>query len=73
MEALWREGARVHAYDPEAMSECRRLYGYRKDLNLCATRDDTLEDADALVICTEWKKIFAWWTSTCWPASCAPG
>ncbi|NUT83803.1 MULTISPECIES: UDP-glucose dehydrogenase family protein [Pseudomonas] len=57
MEALWREGARVHAYDPEAMSECRRLYGYRKDLNLCATRDDTLEDADALVICTEWKNF----------------
>jgi UDPglucose 6-dehydrogenase len=24
---------------------------------LCATRDDTLEDADALVICTEWKNF----------------
>ncbi|MNN03907.1 UDP-glucose 6-dehydrogenase YwqF [compost metagenome] len=55
MEALWAEGATVCAFDPEAMSECRRLYGYRKDLQLCATRDDTLEDADALVICTEWK------------------
>ena len=22
---------------------------------LCATRDDTLQDADALVVCTEWK------------------
>ncbi|MBD7976941.1 MULTISPECIES: UDP-glucose dehydrogenase family protein [Pseudomonas] len=55
MEALWREGATVRAYDPEAMSECRRLYGYREDLVLCPTRDDTLLDADALVICTEWK------------------
>ncbi|MEE4461449.1 UDP-glucose/GDP-mannose dehydrogenase family protein [Azotobacter chroococcum] len=55
MEALWREGATVRAFDPEAMSECRRLYGYRDDLVLCATRDDTLQDADALVICTEWK------------------
>ncbi|KHO63986.1 UDP-glucose dehydrogenase family protein [Pseudomonas flexibilis] len=55
MEALWREGATVRAYDPEAMAECRRLYGHRNDLVLCPTRDDTLLDADALVICTEWK------------------
>lgn len=55
MEALWQEGAIVHAYDPEAMTECRRLYGYRPDLQLCATRDDCLQEADALVICTEWK------------------
>lgn len=57
MEALWREGATVRAFDPEAMAECRRIYGYRNDLQLCATRDDTLEDADALVICTEWKNF----------------
>ncbi len=57
MEALWAEGAMVRAYDPEAMDECRRLYGYRDDLQLCATRDDTLQDADALVICTEWKNF----------------
>ncbi|MDR0280570.1 MAG: UDP-glucose/GDP-mannose dehydrogenase family protein [Paucimonas sp.] len=57
MEALWAEGATVHAFDPEAMAECRRIYGYRNDLHLCATRDDTLEDADALVICTEWKNF----------------
>ena len=57
MEALWAEGATVRAYDPEAMDECRRLYGYRDDLHLCATRDDTLQDADALVICTEWKNF----------------
>ncbi|MDD0973758.1 UDP-glucose dehydrogenase family protein [Pseudomonas fontis] len=57
MESLWAEGATVRAFDPEAMSECRRIYGYRNDLQLCATRDDTLEDADALVICTEWKNF----------------
>ncbi|MBJ9976486.1 UDP-glucose/GDP-mannose dehydrogenase family protein [Pseudomonas sp. S75] len=57
MEALWAAGATVRAYDPEAMDECRRLYGYRDDLQLCATRDDTLQDADALVICTEWKNF----------------
>src|SRR5690606_37095991 len=36
MEALWAEGARVRAFDPEAMTECRRIYGYRNDLELCA-------------------------------------
>ena len=36
-------------------------------MHLCATRDDTLEDADALVICTEWKNFrvvdFEWLAS----------
>ncbi|WP_108445883.1 UDP-glucose dehydrogenase family protein [Halomonas denitrificans] len=55
MEALWEAGARVQAYDPEASEECRRLYGERDDLVLAGQRDQALEGADALVICTEWK------------------
>ncbi|MDT8894000.1 UDP-glucose/GDP-mannose dehydrogenase family protein [Halomonas sp. I1] len=55
MEALWRAGARVRAYDPEAMQECRRLYGERDDLTLAASREAAIQGADALVICTEWK------------------
>ncbi|KXS38701.1 MAG: UDP-glucose 6-dehydrogenase [Halomonadaceae bacterium T82-2] len=55
MEALWDSGARVQAFDPEAADECRRIYGERDDLVLVDRRDDTLEGADALVICTEWK------------------
>ncbi|QFU02534.1 UDP-glucose 6-dehydrogenase YwqF [Halomonas sp. THAF5a] len=55
MEALWAAGARVQAYDPEAREECRRLYGERDDLVLAGQRDQALEGADALVICTEWK------------------
>ncbi|MBD3897696.1 UDP-glucose/GDP-mannose dehydrogenase family protein [Halomonas sp. ML-15] len=55
MEALWDAGARVQAFDPEAQDECRRLYGERDDLSLCKRRDEALEGADALVICTEWK------------------
>ncbi|WP_251976403.1 UDP-glucose dehydrogenase family protein [Salinicola avicenniae] len=57
MEALWQAGARVRAYDPEAMEECRRLYGERDDLALMETRDDAVDGADALVICTEWKSF----------------
>jgi len=55
MEALWAAGASVRAHDPEAMEECKRIYGARDDLTLCATREDAVEGADALVICTEWK------------------
>ncbi|WP_136248779.1 UDP-glucose dehydrogenase family protein [Halomonas borealis] len=55
MEALWQAGARVQAHDPEATEECLRIYGNREDLNLTERRDETLEGAHALVICTEWK------------------
>lgn len=57
MEALWANGAKVRAYDPEAMIECSRLYGHRSDLQLTDTRDSALNGADALVICTEWKEF----------------
>ncbi|CAM4070678.1 UDP-glucose/GDP-mannose dehydrogenase family protein [Vreelandella rituensis] len=64
MEALWQAGARVQAFDPEAMTECRRLYGERDDLVLVGDRIQAVKGADALVICTEWKEFrsvdFAW-------------
>ncbi|GHB11283.1 UDP-glucose dehydrogenase family protein [Salinicola rhizosphaerae] len=57
MERLWEEGAVVQAYDPEAMKECRRLYGERDDLVLVADRVQAVKKADALVVCTEWKEF----------------
>jgi UDPglucose 6-dehydrogenase len=54
LEALWEAGARVRAYDPEAMEEAHRIYGERGDLTLCQTPDEALETADALVVVTEW-------------------
>jgi UDPglucose 6-dehydrogenase len=55
MEALWQQEAIVQAYDPEAMLETQRIYGQRSDLILCDTPEATLDNADALVIVTEWK------------------
>jgi len=57
MEALWQAGARVQAYDPGAMRECRRLYGERADLVLADSKEAALIGADALVIVTEWKSF----------------
>nr|WP_290701589.1 UDP-glucose/GDP-mannose dehydrogenase family protein [Halomonas sp. UBA3074] len=59
MEALWAAGATVQAYDPEAMEETQRIYGTRDDLALCGTKESTLEEADALIIVTEWQSFRA--------------
>ena len=59
MEALWEAGAQVRAFDPKAMEEAARIYGSREDLTLCKRMEDTVIDADALVICTEWQQFRA--------------
>ena len=55
MEGLWARGATVTAYDPVAMKETRHIYGERADLRYADNSKDALQDADALVIVTEWK------------------
>ena len=57
LEQLWEGGARVRAYDPEAMDEARRIFGERDDLVLCDSSQSALEGADALVVVTEWKEF----------------
>jgi UDPglucose 6-dehydrogenase len=59
MESLWARGAVVQAFDPEAMNECQRIYGQRADLRLMGTKEQTLQEAEALIICTEWKSFRA--------------
>jgi UDPglucose 6-dehydrogenase len=59
IEALWAAGARVQAFDPEAMEVTQRIYGMRDDLMLMGTKEAVLCGADALVICTEWKGFTA--------------
>jgi UDPglucose 6-dehydrogenase len=57
MESLWSAGAKVRAYDPVAMPECRRIYGERADLTLCKNGPEALLGADALAIVTEWREF----------------
>jgi UDPglucose 6-dehydrogenase len=57
MEALWAAGAKVRAYDPEAMGETQRIYPDQNELELCESSHDALEGADALVIMTEWQEF----------------
>nr|BFD62729.1 UDP-glucose/GDP-mannose dehydrogenase family protein [Bdellovibrio sp. HM001] len=57
IESLWAAGAKVQAYDPEAMPETAKIYGKREDLHLVTSREEAVTGADALVICTEWKQF----------------
>ncbi len=59
MQHLWDAGATVQAYDPEAMNETQRIYGNRGDLRLMGTKEAALQDADALIIVTEWRDFKA--------------
>tara|TARA_R110001583_G_scaffold184733_1_gene344263 strand:+ start:1734 stop:3077 length:1344 start_codon:yes stop_codon:yes gene_type:complete len=59
MEALWAAGAKVQAYDPEAMEETQRIYGLQDNLSLVGTKEAALQGADALVIVTEWQSFRA--------------
>ncbi len=57
IDALWKAGAKVRAYDPAAAKEAKRIWGDRADLTLCARAREALDGADALVIVTEWKEF----------------
>ena len=49
---LLSEGADVAAYDPEAMDNVRQMLG--DSIHYAATEYEALDQADALLICTEW-------------------
>lgn len=55
MESLWAVGAKVQAFDPVAMEETQRIYGQSPNLTLAGTKEAALQDADVLVIVTEWR------------------
>ncbi|HBE93419.1 MAG TPA: UDP-glucose 6-dehydrogenase [Gammaproteobacteria bacterium] len=57
MQALWERGAKISAYDPVAAEEALRIYGDRDDLDLVNDPYKALDDADALVVVTEWKEF----------------
>ena len=54
MEALWAAGAKVQAYDPAAMEEAQHIYQKQENLSLKESPEKALDEADALVIVTEW-------------------
>lgn len=55
INALLADGARIHAYDPEARENVERIYGDR--IRYADTMYDAVVDADVLVIATEWNEF----------------
>jgi UDPglucose 6-dehydrogenase len=53
IESLIAEGVAIVAYDPEAMEEAKRIFGSR--IQLAANNYGCVENADALLIVTEWQ------------------
>ncbi|KAA3651167.1 MAG: UDP-glucose/GDP-mannose dehydrogenase family protein [Proteobacteria bacterium] len=54
---LFKRGATVAAYDPVAMQEAERIFGDEPRLSYAGRPKSTLDNADALIIVTEWKEF----------------
>ena len=55
-ERLMQMGARVKAYDPIAIEACRENYPALR-IQYCGSAEDAAQDADALVLVTEWQQF----------------
>lgn len=56
IQRLLHWGARVVAHDPEAMKSFVREFGEQKGLSYAESSYDALQDADAMVLVTEWRE-----------------
>lgn len=59
MEAIWAAGGHIKAFDPKAMPACQKLYGERQDIEFANSKEEAIQNADCLVICTEWKVFWS--------------
>lgn len=55
IDALTDAGATVSAFDPEAMKNTKEIRGHK--ITLAASQYEALENADALIIATEWNEF----------------
>lgn len=55
IETLLGKGAEVHAHDPEALGEARKIFGER--IYYHRVNYDALRGADALLVVTEWSEF----------------
>ena len=59
LSLLWDAGAKAQVFDPEAMHETQRIFGERGDLVYADSPAKALENADALIVVTEWKTFWS--------------
>jgi UDPglucose 6-dehydrogenase len=56
---LIKAGANVRAFDPEAMTEAKRIYGEKSGLILVDSAEEALQGSNALIVVTEWKNFWS--------------
>ncbi|NLF24843.1 MAG: UDP-glucose/GDP-mannose dehydrogenase family protein [Deltaproteobacteria bacterium] len=54
---LIKLGAKLQVFDPEATQTFRKAFGESSKLKYCESEYDALDQADALLICTEWNQF----------------
>lgn len=57
ISGLLASGAKIRAYDPKAAKKAALLFKDQADVKICSNREATLEDADALIVVTEWNEF----------------
>ncbi|MCL2343270.1 MAG: UDP-glucose/GDP-mannose dehydrogenase family protein, partial [Firmicutes bacterium] len=54
---LLEHGASVKTYDPKATDEAKKIFGESVAVEYCDNKYDALEEADAMLLLTEWKEF----------------
>jgi UDPglucose 6-dehydrogenase len=54
INALVREGARIRAFDPQAMAKARKVL---PDITYCSSAEEVADEADLLAVVTEWPEF----------------
>ena len=57
IKELIKAGAKINAYDPKAMDVAKQYYLQDQNINYCLDKYSVLENADILVLVTEWKEF----------------
>ena len=57
IEELYQKGAKIKAFDSQAIKEARKKLKHLKEIIFCKEEYEAIEGADALVIITEWNQF----------------
>lgn len=57
IKQLIENGAKIQAYDPQAMKESERIFGKTENIKYTENQYQALENADALLLITEWHQF----------------
>ncbi|MEG2521170.1 MAG: UDP binding domain-containing protein [Christensenellaceae bacterium] len=57
VQALYDDGLKIKAYDPQAMKNAQEYYFNNMDIYYAQDEYDAIKDADAIIILTEWEQF----------------